>query len=251
LVEIGKEMIDDPKSAFKNFSDRYPRYWAWKWWWSYDEELFLKHAWQIGLESTRLAKSQRCFAPALKQFQQASDQLVKMYPHVEDRSIFGVYGSTDLVYRFLRKVAFAETQKEMLVTAIALNRYRLRHGKFPTEVSALTSEFLPELPRDWIDGQPLRYRSKENGQFVLYSIGEDGVDDDGDPTPKEKTARSNIFEGRDWVWPMPATAEEVAADNVSMAKQRPRMMKPSNMSEMLRRYGIGLTTNQPTTTGAK
>jgi len=41
-------------------------------------------------------------------------------------------------------------------------------------------------------------------------VGEDGVDNAGDPTPIEGR-KPGFRNGRDWVWPRPATAEEVLA----------------------------------------
>jgi hypothetical protein len=39
-------------------------------------------------------------------------------------------------------------------------------------------DFLPRLPIDYADMQPLRYRREQEG-YVLYSIGRDGEDDGG------------------------------------------------------------------------
>ncbi|MCP5522009.1 MAG: hypothetical protein H7A46_10730 [Verrucomicrobiales bacterium] len=71
--------------------------------------------------------------------------------------------------------------------------------------------FLPEVPIDWMDGQPLRYRLRSDGSYLLYSVGADGIDQGGDP---ERTSESRgSWEGRDDVWPQPATTEEVDAAN--------------------------------------
>jgi hypothetical protein len=48
--------------------------------------------------------------------------------------------------------------------------------------------------------------------FLLYSVGEDGRDDGGDPTPQEAKKRyRQIWDGRDAVWPSAATPEEAKA----------------------------------------
>jgi hypothetical protein len=67
---------------------------------------------------------------------------------------------------------------------------------------------LPKPPIDPFDGQPLRYRTNSNGRFTLYSVGHNGTDDRGDAKP-EKNARPNFLNGRDIVWPAPATREEI------------------------------------------
>jgi hypothetical protein len=51
--------------------------------------------------------------------------------------------------------------------------------------------------------------------FLLYSVGDDGVDDGGDPTLSllaGVTGSSLYWQGnhvRDWVWPQPAPAAEI------------------------------------------
>ena len=113
-------------------------------------------------------------------------------------------------------------QRELALTAIALRRYELRHGNLPSELAALIPEFLPSLPHDWMDGKPLRYRRQPDGQFLLYSVGEDGVDDGGNARSTRGQDDDNLRHGRDWVWPMPASAQEIATDNEEMAKRRQR-----------------------------
>jgi type II secretory pathway pseudopilin PulG len=98
----------------------------------------------------------------------------------------------------------AETDRQMTLAAIALKRYQLRHGKLPSSLEALVPEFLPALPYDYMSAKPLCYRLKPVGSYVLYSVGEDGKDDGGDPTPSPGMPAS-LWGGRDAVWPAPAT----------------------------------------------
>jgi hypothetical protein len=55
-----------------------------------------------------------------------------------------------------------------------------------------------------MDGQPLRYRLEPNGSFTLYSVGEDGRDDEGlarsDSTARHG-ANASLWDGPHWVWP--------------------------------------------------
>ena len=117
-----------------------------------------------------------------------------------------------LPYAF-NKVMRVEAAKQMTITAIALKRYQLKHGNYPPDLSTLVPEFIPAVSHDPIDGQPLRYRRNADGTFLLYSIGENGVDDGGNPS-LEKNVQSSSFNWQnphalDWVWPQPATPEEV------------------------------------------
>jgi len=104
-----------------------------------------------------------------------------------------------------------ETQREMTVAAIAIKRYQLRTGALPSDLAALVPGYLPLLPHDWMDGKPLRYHPNTDGTFALYSVGVDGRDDGGDPTPTKGKRANSIWDGRDALWPMPASAEEIAA----------------------------------------
>jgi hypothetical protein len=64
-------------------------------------------------------------------------------------------------------------------TALAIERFRLGHeDRVPDSLSALVPAYLPSVPVDPFDGQPLRYARRVEG-YVVYSIGPDGVDDGG------------------------------------------------------------------------
>jgi hypothetical protein len=94
-----------------------------------------------------------------------------------------------------------ETEWQMTIAAIALHRYKLRHGKYPEKLETLLPEFISEAPYDCFSGKPLCYRRNEDGSFLLYSVGEDCKDDGGDATGG-KTNNSSIWEGaHDAVWP--------------------------------------------------
>jgi hypothetical protein len=66
-----------------------------------------------------------------------------------------------------------------------------------------------------MDGEPLRYRPNVDGTFLLYSVGENGVDDGGDPSLEKGVTSSNYswqnIHALDWVWPQPATEIEIQA----------------------------------------
>lgn len=100
-----------------------------------------------------------------------------------------------------------ETWRELNVTAIALKRYRLRHGHWPARIEELVPEFLAAVPPDWMRGQPLCYRRNPDETFTLYSVGWNGQDDGGDPT--KKAHAYGLMAGRDHVWPRAATDEEM------------------------------------------
>lgn len=64
--------------------------------------------------------------------------------------------------------------------AIAVERYRRAHaGALPATLGALVPTYLAAPPLDPFCGEPLRFKPLAKG-FVVYSIGENGRDDDGD-----------------------------------------------------------------------
>jgi hypothetical protein len=62
--------------------------------------------------------------------------------------------------------------------AIAIELYRRQNGKAPERLDELVPDFLPAMPIDPFDGQPLRYIVRAN-ECVIYSIGKDLKDDGG------------------------------------------------------------------------
>jgi hypothetical protein len=90
----------------------------------------------------------------------------------------------------------------------------------------LTPDLLPSVPIDCMDGQPLRYRPNADGTFLLYSVGENGVDDGGDPSvPKNYNYTGSSFYWQkdialDWVWPQPATEAEIQAYYKKLSSQK-------------------------------
>jgi len=120
------------------------------------------------------------------------------------------------------------TQHEMVITAIALKRYVLRHGQPPSNLAALVPEFLGEVPTDLMDGQPLRYRLNADGTVTLYSVGENLKDDGGDFTPDSITSiipswqESSAWKGRDWVWPQNgADSKHPQVSKLALQSRRP------------------------------
>ncbi len=66
-----------------------------------------------------------------------------------------------------------------LRTALAIERHRLAHeGRMPWSLEELVPAYLPAVPHDLFDNQPLRFNLLPIG-YVLYSLGADGVDDGG------------------------------------------------------------------------
>ena len=95
-----------------------------------------------------------------------------------------------------------ETRRELTLAAVALERFRRKHGKHPDSLNTLMPEFLSAVPTDWMVGKPLRYRLNVDGTYTLWSVNEDFKDDGGDATDTSTGSRQgDIWDGRDAVWP--------------------------------------------------
>jgi len=103
----------------------------------------------------------------------------------------------------VRRFAYAQTSVNLACIACALEQYRLTNGQFPETLDALTPKFLEKLPHDLITGQPLKYRRTDDGQFILYSVGWNGTDDDG-KVGLTKSGHNTDSKKGDWVWRYPA-----------------------------------------------
>lgn len=104
-----------------------------------------------------------------------------------------------------------ETFRRLTVTAITLKRYQLRHGEPAQNLSALIPEFLKEIPLDPMDAKPLKYRLNPNGTFVLYSTGDDGIDNGGNPPASNTRYNPQWWEYNDWLWPQAEDRETGSA----------------------------------------
>ena len=77
--------------------------------------------------------------------------------------------------------------------SLAIQRYRLATGNLPDTLADLVPTYLDAVPEDPFDGRTLRYEKLETG-FVVYSVGEDRMDDGGKerlPPGKRKKALSS------------------------------------------------------------
>ena len=103
--------------------------------------------------------------------------------------------------RAAEKCAQSQSSVDLARVACALERYRLANGQFPDTLAALAPKFIDSLPHDLINGQPLKYRRPDDGQFVLYSVGWNETDDGG-TVGLTKYGNPDWNKG-DWVWRYP------------------------------------------------
>jgi len=77
-------------------------------------------------------------------------------------------------FNYLREA----TGFEATLTVLALGAFHHEHQTFPATLAELVPEYLPRVPTDYYDHQPLRYRRTDEA-YVLYAVGRDGKDDGG------------------------------------------------------------------------
>jgi hypothetical protein len=65
------------------------------------------------------------------------------------------------------------------ITALAAERFRLAHKRWPKALDELCPTYLASVPRDPYDGHQLRFAHRDDG-LVIYSVGQDGQDDGGE-----------------------------------------------------------------------
>ena len=193
----------------------------WRCSWSYSEEFRMLKTDQIVLDAVRMmqtnqsqfykadydAMTSRLSSLGITNVGAAFFHALKIPDFAED---YADLGSN----RILRTTLQFEAARDVVVTAIALKRFQLEQGQWPEALSDLVPGFLPSVPIDPFDGKPLKYHSNADGTFLLYSVGEDGVDDGGDPTSTTTAGGSSSLswqnpKARDWVWPQPASPAEV------------------------------------------
>jgi hypothetical protein len=99
-----------------------------------------------------------------------------------------------------QRTARGQTSVDEAQVACALERYRMAHDGLPNTLDALTPEFIPKIPNDLFDGQPLRYKKNMDGTYLIYSIGWNQKDEGGMVAlRKGSTPRADPNRG-DWVW---------------------------------------------------
>ena len=92
-----------------------------------------------------------------------------------------------------------ETQRQMALTAIALKRHELKHGKLPADLAALSPELLPSPPVDYLNDKPIGYQRLSDHRFTLRSAGprqlnEQRTDDLIWPEPESQSVAEPVLQ---------------------------------------------------------
>lgn len=175
----------------------------WRISWSYDDQLRRLQEYQVAIETVRQIETNGFFDNALTE----QDRKMKglglnnrtndwLRVHLADGILNGLDTAPGSTVKILNRVLRIESTRRCTIIAIALKRYQRRHGTLPADLKALAPEFLSEIPRDPMDDQPLHYQPNPDGTFTLYSM--------------------------TWIWPQPATAQEVQEYYTNLQRRMPK-----------------------------
>ncbi|MEO8427574.1 MAG: hypothetical protein ABI651_10735 [Verrucomicrobiota bacterium] len=117
----------------------------------------------------------------------------------------------DLEQAFTQSAAYLR----LFLCGMAVRAFYLEQGTYPTNLADLVPIYLDAVPLDQFSGKPLHYR-KTSQDFLLYSVGPDGIDDGGKPIPLPPAAPKGdlLFE-----YPSPGIGE----GNENKARDNPAM----------------------------
>jgi hypothetical protein len=150
------------------------------------------------LLSTIVDVTNRIASPAVQRRVSAGfDEAVKHYNLYKVLAVMSAQSMPKLVINF----ALTQSWTDCARTACALERYRLAHGNYPDNLDALAPQFIDAVPHDVINGQPLHYHRTPDGLFILYSVGWDETDNNGEVVFNQHGAFDK--EKSNWVWQYP------------------------------------------------
>ena len=86
------------------------------------------------------------------------------------------------------------------ILMLAIEIYHAENGQYPTTLDKLVPEFLQEIPNDPFSEQGFIYRvtTDADGQlnYVLYSVGADGIDNNGTINAEQENDALSIYKGK-------------------------------------------------------
>lgn len=210
-------IYESRRSIFVRIAGAVPKLWnclvAWRAFYSYEDEQRGLREWQIMFAATRMAETNASFL-SVQSFVRTN--FFQLGFGAAEGNRYAVFSRNAYQLPALRRAIQAEIARNVAVTAIALKRYQLRHDHLPDTLDQLVPEFVKSVPTDCMNGRPLRYRRNTDGTFLLYSVGDNGKDDGGNPAWEKTDVMTDSYDWQsahalDWVWPQLATPEEIQA----------------------------------------
>jgi hypothetical protein len=135
--------------------------------------------------------------------------------HADFKNHWSAYAPWNILYTVASgpllsaSMKFAQAQVWIDETRIAcaLEGYRLVHNAYPVSLDTLVPDYIPEVPRDIMTGDPYHYVLRGDETFLLYSVGWNQTDERGEVVYKTDAPLQIDPAQGDWVWPMPQAAK--------------------------------------------
>jgi hypothetical protein len=87
--------------------------------------------------------------------------------------------------------------ERLLAGELALRAYQSEQGRVPARLDDLVTNYLSKVPQDPFTGKPLIYRP-QGTNWLLYSVGADGIDDGGRPASRGWPVKGDILFDSSW-----------------------------------------------------
>jgi hypothetical protein len=84
------------------------------------------------------------------------------------------------VSKALGTIARYQAGIDLAAIVCRLEIYKIDHGVYPDALESLAPDFLESLPTDLLTGEPYHYQLQNDGKFLLYAVGWNENDDNGD-----------------------------------------------------------------------
>ena len=173
--------------------------------WFQMNHVALMHGYQLLLDQCRASLRGPDRWEARRRFRAEGDPL--------ERFMFQIRGNPDprtfvcgmllpSLARSIDKTLRAQATASLGMTACALERHRLAHGKYPESLKELVPAYLDSVPLDPLNNEPLHYRATGDGWFELWSVGLNRKDDGGVFVRQLKDSTGEGGE-LDYPWPSP------------------------------------------------
>jgi hypothetical protein len=106
--------------------------------------------------------------------------------------VMGCWQSRQAVQRGETKHKTVVARERLLATELALRCYQSEQGHPPTRLDELATNYFSHVPQDPFSGQALIFRS-QGTNWLLYSVGPDGVGDGGKPVGRGLASKGDLF----------------------------------------------------------
>jgi hypothetical protein len=106
--------------------------------------------------------------------------------------VMGWWQIQQAMQRAETKTKTVVARERLLAAELALRCYQSAHGHPPARLDDLVTNYLSHVPQDSFSGQPLVYRA-QGTNWLLYSVGSDGVDDGGKPVGRGLASKGDLF----------------------------------------------------------